>query len=103
MWVDALVILKTSANSILDRGGLDAAMHRRGWEKSGTESYVTSFINPQSDESIVNQIEQDVHQAVYVAGLSDFDAVCLLSDALTDDDYGRSSESRDSDFNLDLL
>lgn len=100
MWIDALVIVSTPGLGPRDRRVLDAAMERRGWERAGEESYSASFTNPESDESVVNKIEQDVKRAVYVAGVEHFDAVCLLSDGLSDSSINLSLEHQDSDLNL---
>lgn len=103
MWIDALVFVDTRNAGTLERRILDAAMERRGWEKSGSGGYATSYIDPQSDEAIVNEVEQDVKQAVYVAGITQFDAVCLLSDAESTSARDGEYESYDSDLNLDTV
>jgi hypothetical protein len=102
MWVDALVILTTVEANSGSRSALDAAMERRGWEKSGPEGYESSFTSPRSDASIVQEIEQDVRQAVYVAGLGQFEAVCLLSDGLSSGECDGDLENEGSGLNLDL-
>ena len=100
MWIDALVMISTPEASGFERRILDAAMERRGWEKSGTEAFKASFTDPQSDEQIVQQVEQDVRESVYVAGINSFDSVCLLSDALASGDMSGELENQDSDLNL---
>ncbi|MCA9055434.1 MAG: hypothetical protein KDA75_16450 [Planctomycetaceae bacterium] len=100
MWIDALVMLSTPEASDFERRVLDAAMERRGWEKSGSEAYKASFTNPQSDEQIVQQVEQDVRASIYVAGITSFDSVCLLSDALSSGEMSSELENQDSDLNL---
>jgi hypothetical protein len=100
MWVDALVIVATPGKTPFDRRVLDAAMERRGWEKSGSEGYSASFLNPESDSAVVQVVEQDVKQAVYVAGVEDFEAVCLLSDAFALEQPDGQLDRQDSDLNL---
>ncbi len=108
MWVDALVIIATPDHKPEERRTLDAAMLRRGWDRSGPEGYTASFTNPQSDQSLVKLVEQDVRQAVYVAGINHFDAVCLLADTLDSEEYESEEiddgwENPDHDLNHGLL
>ena len=101
MWIDAVVMITAPDASRLEQRVLDAAMQRRGWEKAGDESFKASFTNVESDNRLVQMIEQDVREAVYVAGINSFDSVCLLSDPLASDEEFGDLEHQDSDLNLD--
>lgn len=80
MWIEALVFIETPETDEQRRQSFEAAMGRRGWERSGTDSFRLGFTDVSSDERIVQIIERDVKQAAYVAGIAEFDAACLLSD-----------------------
>jgi hypothetical protein len=80
MWLNAIVIVETPGIDESQRQSLHAAMARRGWERTGREGYSASFANVDSDDAVVKLVEQDVQQSAYVAGVSDFDSVCMLSE-----------------------
>jgi len=80
MWVDVVVMIETPAADDVQRRVLSAAMERRGWEPAGANRFHASFTHVERDEAVVRKVEQDVKEAVYVAGIVEFDAACLLSD-----------------------
>ena len=80
MWVEAAVFVETPEASADQPHRFDAAMHRRGWESSGTDAFRTGFTDVQSEEQTVQAIEQDVRQSAYVSGISNYEAACVLSD-----------------------
>lgn len=81
MWVDVLILLETPDADAYQQRVLCAAMERRGWEVHGPGAFKASVLETESDEAVVRLVEQDVNQAVYVAGVTLYDGVCFLSDA----------------------
>lgn len=75
-----MVIVETPGIDESQRAVLSAAMARRGWEPSGREGYLASFTHAESDAAVVKLIERDVQQSAYVAGVTEFDSVCMLSE-----------------------
>lgn len=100
MWIEGHVIIATPGLNAFDRRILDSAMERRGWAKAGTDGYSASFLKPESDKTVVKNIEQDVKQATYVAGIKEFDAFCYLKDGLTGASSDSSFKLQDSDINF---
>lgn len=55
-------------------------MRRLDWELAGDGSFRASYTHVESDDALVNLVEQDFKQAVRSAGIDRYEAICLLLD-----------------------
>lgn len=81
MPVDVTLIVSLLGQDADRRSEFNRAMLRRGWwlhEKS-SESYCASLLNAESDDEVVQLCERDVKQSAYVAGVSKYQATCLIA------------------------
>lgn len=80
MRVDVLILLETPEADDDQRRVLCAAMQRRGWEVHPLNAFQAGLTGVEDDEEVVKLVERDVKEAVYVAGVTLYKGVCLLSD-----------------------
>ncbi len=76
-----MVFVRAPAADSAQLLALDEAMRGRDWEGGLHIGYRASFVNTSMDEPLVRLIEQDVKESAHIAGISGYDAVCLLADA----------------------
>jgi hypothetical protein len=81
MPVDVTLIVSLLGPDAGRRDEFNRAMARRGWwlRDKSTDSYRVAFEAVDSDEQVVQVCEQDVKQSAYVAGVSRYQATCLIS------------------------
>lgn len=96
MPVDVTLIVSLLGPDADRRGEFNRAMSRRGWwlREDSTDSYRVAFDAVDSDEEVVHVCERDVKQAAYVAGVSRYQATCLIAD----DEQEREFDGNCSDY-----
>ena len=59
-------------------------IHAQDWRRypGMANAYCTTFLGEAPDEDLVTQTEADLWQAAEQAGIKEWDAVCLLEDAV---------------------
>ena len=100
MWLEATVIIDTPAAGNLELRLLHAAMERRGWTRNGVSGFCANFTDVSSEERVVKLIEQDVCDSVTLSGISEYDAVCLLSESRLSKELDHQFDNQDSDISL---
>jgi len=102
MWVDVSLLVTLLGDDRVRRAEFTRAMRRRGWNHSSEspDTYRVAFSEPDNDEEVVQVCTRDVQDSAYVAGVSRYQATCLIaadsisaSDADSDDDASRSTRS----------
>jgi hypothetical protein len=100
MWVDVSLLVTLLGDDGVRRPEFTRAMRRRGWNHSPDfpDTYRVSFSEPGTDEEVVQICTRDVQNSAYVAGVSQFQATCLIAndsiagcDTDSDDDAYRST------------
>ncbi len=81
MWLDVTLLVTLIGNDARRRNQFDTAMLRRGWTKDpqADDSYRTGLQDVASDDEVVQVCERDVKQSAYVAGVSRYQATCLIA------------------------
>jgi hypothetical protein len=81
MPVDVTLIVSLLGPDADRRDQFNRAMARRGWwlRDKSADSYRVAFDAVENDEQVVQVCEQDVKQSAYVAGVSRYQATCLIS------------------------
>jgi hypothetical protein len=81
MWLDVTLLVTLLGNDASRRNQFDAAMLRRGWSKDprADDAYRAGLPHVESDDDVVQVCERDVKQSAYVAGVSRFQATCLIA------------------------
>lgn len=100
MWVDVSLLVTLLDDDDVRRPEFTRAMRRRGWNYSPDfpDTYRVSFAESENDEEVVQICTRDVQNSAYVAGVSRYQATCLIAadsiagcDADSDDDAYRST------------
>ena len=81
MPLDVTLIVSLLGPDAERRGEFTRAMCRRGWwvQDGSRDSYRVSIQNADSDEAVVQVCERDVKESAYVAGVSKYQATCLIA------------------------
>lgn len=81
MWLDVTLLVTLLGNDASRRNQFDSAMLRRGWSKvpQADDAYRAGLQDVESDDDVVQVCERDVKQSAYVAGVSRFQATCLIA------------------------
>jgi hypothetical protein len=81
MSVDVTLIVSLLGPDANRRGEFNRAMVRRGWwlRDENSDSYRVALDAVASDEEVVQVCERDVKQSAYVAGVSRYQATCLIA------------------------
>lgn len=80
MSTEVVMLLGHSSKSLQADQVLRQAMERRGWEYVSHGRYRIAIEDALDDAEIVEIAERDVKQSIYVAGIPDYEAYCLLRD-----------------------
>ena len=81
MWVDVSLLVSLLGDDAARRTAFSRAMARRGWHASpeAPDTYRVAFSDPENDEEVVQVCARDVQNSAYVAGVSRFQATCLIA------------------------
>jgi hypothetical protein len=81
MWLDVTLLVTLLGDDAGRRNQFDTAMLRRGWSKDpqSDDAYRAGMPQVESDDDVVQVCERDVKQSAYVAGVSRFQATCLIA------------------------
>lgn len=100
MWVDVSLLVTLLGDDDTRRLAFSRAMARRGWHASPDtpDTYRVAFSDPENDDEVVQVCTRDVQNSAYVAGVSRFQATCMIAadnwtaaDADPDEDARRST------------
>jgi hypothetical protein len=102
MWLDVTLLVTLLGNDATRRKQFDTAMLRRGWSKDAQadDAYRAGLTDVESDDDVVQVCEHDVKQSAYVAGVSQFQATCLIAGDKPDSSAETNSYNAQSRFNL---
>ena len=102
MWLDVTLLVTLLGDDAGRRKQFDTAMLRRGWSKDphADDAYRAEMSHVETDDDVVQVCERDVKQSAYVAGVSRFQATCLIAADETDASDGQTSYEPQSRFDL---
>jgi hypothetical protein len=97
MPVDVTLIVSLLGPDADRRDEFNRAMARRGWwlRDKSADCYRVALEATESDEQVVQVCEQDVKQSAYVAGVSRYQATCLISADDREPESGRNCSDYD--------
>lgn len=97
MSVDVTLIVSLLGPDATRRGEFNRAMARRGWSLGDetSDSYRVAFDEVDSDDQVVQVCERDVKQSAYVAGVSRYQATCLIANDDSDCEFGGNRNDYD--------
>lgn len=91
MWAEVVLIVSLPGADDYRRGVFERAMQHRRWVPipGSPDAWRVDFANVRRDSEVVKICEHDIKESAYVAGVSGFQAVCLMSDGETvaDDEH----------------
>ncbi len=100
MPLDVTLIVSLLGPDAERRSEFTRAMCRRGWwvQDESRDSYRVSMHNADSDDDVVQLCERDVKESAYVAGVSKYQATCLIAaDQPSHDNAGCDADWTDHD------
>jgi len=102
MWLDVTLLVTLLGNDASRRNQFDTAMLRRGWSKDprADDAYRAGMSHVESDDDVVQICERDVKQSAYVAGVSRYQATCLI--AADSSDVPDAATAYDAENRFDL-
>jgi len=102
MWLDVTLLVTLLGNDASRRNQFDTAMLRRGWSKDpqADDAYRAGMTDVGSDDDVVQLCERDVKQSAYVAGVSQFQATCLIAGDEPESSSEHNSWDTESRLNL---
>jgi hypothetical protein len=97
MPVDVTLIVSLLGSDADRRNEFNRAMVRRGWwlRDNSADSYRVAFDAVENDDQVVQVCEQDVKQSAYVAGVSRYQATCLIAADEAEPESGRNRSDYD--------